>query len=856
MGLIEESVSFVNVSLDETEGTDYLLDNVGDVVTATIKFRFDGDYVLATSALIDDPNGLSSLVVFPDATTIDGVIPDVRHLWTSKLAGFENVDEGDEITIKNPAGAVTHVRTVIEKIDDQLLLMDTSFGAANQVIFPVDTIVYVSTPMQAIEYSFGLIENQEPVNYFSKIDGSEQKSRAQGLSSTILSNTPMDQLGDKSYQYGTLEIKGNGIGDGAIDPQVSQAFIVTHTFVINPLSLADQNEDTKNEVKPDYFKGANCLKYVFAAELSRDLTDPNRKKEIIEFSTLGNTGFLGENFNAVPTNYAISNLVFRRANNDVNEAIELVTDQTIVEFTINNTVDSPFSSGDTKFVLNHWLMTTPEEEYRQPQFSGSVNLAKDRTLKQNFVFDRIVCELDTLSVTPDNLGGDEQVIIDCIVEYISDSRVNVTATIGMSLQAVAKIGAMSTREYVLSISTKDHALKRSESDKVTLPIDINSYFTDLTDPTMVQTEITFVDHPNSDVDAGTQTLTVRTDDDVVGVAKFALDRKDTTGFTREGIDIGFLQVKAQVIARKDADTFFVLDSFGRNLDIDASIIIAPNGTVPIIDIEQDRGFRTPADDLRKNVVVKRRTDLDIVSGVFNYECLFPFIFRWEDWAFLSGVNDEFYDESLPNNGFNHDWARYAASPNWNIFFQFTIVATKDGVPITYTTESQIFVEDYTEGTEWDTEEAKGYLVSNGLEITKGGQSGISLDEATRIEGDMTFNTTPVPSIGDLVMVLMVNVFEKDDFKAQYRISSLYDNTTTDNVWIGLAGILKATKDDSLSPLFRVKAELRTELLAEEQTFRFSWRFYDTRADLGVPFGKLMEDGTPKLTESGIIKEVE
>jgi hypothetical protein len=457
---------------------------------------------------------------------------------------------------------------------------------------------------------------------------------------------------------------------------------------------------------------------------------------------------------------------------------------------------------------------------------------------------------------PDNIGGNQQIIADCLVEYISDSKVKVRATIGMSIDAIARISATSGLDYVLSISTKNHLLERSKSDKVTLGIDIASYFTDLSDPEMIQITNTFIDHPRSDIDTeGQAALTVRIEDDVVGVASFTLDRNDIAGFTREGVAIGFTEVTAQVIARKDADTFFVLDMFNRKLPSGRSKDIAPYGTVPTVGITEDRGFITPADALRQNITFRRRTDLD-GAGIFHYECAFPFIFRWEDWRPLEGVNDHFYDESLPNNGLNHDWERYASDPDWNIFFQFTIVATKDGVPIPYTKESQIFVEDYIEGAEWDTEEAKGFLVSTGDEITQGGQSGISLDQATRIEGEMTFNTSPVPTLPDLVMVLMINVFERDDFKAQYRISSLYDNTTIDNVWIGLAGILTATKSNPSGSIFRVSAELQNELLSREQTFKLSWRFYDTRPDLGVPFGKEQEDGTIKELEIGLIKELE
>jgi hypothetical protein len=854
-----EYVNFLNLDLGETVPTDYLLDNIGDVVTAEIGIRSDGAYIVSTSELIDDPNGLVSLVANPETTTTDGVIPNVAHLWTSDIVGFESIKEGDQITFTDLAESYSFGRTVIEKIDSQLLLLNATLSPS-QFIYPKDTLVYVSTPMQSAEYFFGLIENAEPVNYLSKVDGNEQVSRTDGLSSTTLTDTELTQSGHKSYQYGSIQIKGNGIGDGPPSPEVSQAFIITHKFVINPLSLAGQITDTKNGVSPSYFKNSNSLKYALLAELSKDLTDPNRKKDVQEHTKLGNCGYLAENFNTGITNYSISNLVFTRLSGEVINDLELTTDKTTLSFDIDNTIDEPFSDGDTKFVLNHWFMPNAEEEYREPaQFSTGVNAAKDRTLKENFIFDRNVCTLGTTSTTPDNKNGTEQVFSDCLITYISNSKVRVESDIEMVTEVLSRITATSGRDYVLSIATKDHTLNRAESNKATIPIRIGTYFTDLTDPDMVTIANTFIDHPNSDVDTGVNTLTVRTEDDVVAVAKFVLNRNDITGFTRQGVEIGYSHITAQIIARKDADTFFVLDSFDRSLPSNRNKTIAPYGTVPVVGfdagITEDRGFRTPADDLRKNIVVKRRIDLD-GGGFFHYECYFPFIFRWEDWAKLDGVNDEFYDESLPNNGLNHDWARYAARTDWNIFFQFSITATKDGVALDpYVTESQLFVEDYTEGTEWDTEIMKGYLVSSGLEITEGGQSGISLDESTRIEGEMTYVTTPLPTLADLVMVLMVNVFEKGDFKAQYRISSLYPNTTTDNVWIGLAGILTATKDDSLSPRFLVKAELRPDLLEEEQEFRFSERFYDTRPDLGIPDGKTLVGGGLKTLVGGGIKQI-
>ena len=852
-----EDVQFLNLSLGETVPTDHLLDNIGDVIQATVKIRYDGDNIVVTSTT---PNDGDTVMIANAGSNLTDEIRDQRHLWTDDPIGFENVREGDIITIYEP-DTTTTTKTVLEVVNSQLLLMDSVYsGAGVAITYPANTVVYVATPLQAIDYSFGLIENDEPVNYVSKEDGNVRRSTATGLSNTTLTNTSMIQQGAKSNQYGTLQIKGNDIGDGPPTPEVSQAFIITHTFVLSPLSLFDEVDNTIDGVIPEIWKDTNSLKYVFQAEMSRDLTDPNRKKEVVESNKLGNCGYLDQNFNNGDTNYSIENLVYKRVDLTTNIGIEVVTDETTIEFDIVNAGDAPFSDGNTLFVFNHWFMPEDESLYREPQFSTGVNLAKDRTIIENFLFDRIECTLGTTSVAPDNLGTDSQIIKDCTFTYVSSSAVSCVVTVAMSTAAVTKLLAISDKKNLITVSTKNHLLDRAVSDKVTLKIDAAPYFVDITDPDMITTELSFIDHPSSDVDTETQTtLTVRTEDSVVGVAKFVLNRNDVAGFDRADSVVGFSNITTQVIAKK-GDDFFVLDEFTRDLRVRSHKAIAPSTSVPINAFEQDRGFRTPEDDLRKNVVLKARRDLDITDGNFNYEVTFPFIHRFEAWLPLEGVNDVFYDESLPNNGLNHDWARYfngSVESGWNMFFRFSITAEKDGVSLEpYVTEAQLLTADYTDGSEWDTENAKGYLVSTGDEITMGGQSGISLDEDTRIEGYMTFNTAPLPTLPDLDMVLMINVFEKEDYKGQYRYYSKYANLLASNVWTGLGGIDTATKDNSASPIFAVKAQLQAALLTKDSSFRISWRFYDNRPDLGDPNGMATEDAILMLTENGIIMDVE
>jgi len=90
--------------------------------------------------------------------------------------------------------------------------------------------------------------------------------------------------------------------------------------------------------------------------------------------------------------------------------------------------------------------------------------------------------------------------------------------------------------------------------------------------------------------------------------------------------------------------------------------------VPNIDLTQSRGFKTPADANRANIRLLRVFASD-GGGLFFYRSQFPFIIRWEDFVALTQVDNEFFDDTEPNQGFNQDWVRYANTADWDLFFQ-------------------------------------------------------------------------------------------------------------------------------------------------------------------------------------------
>jgi len=856
-----EKREFLNLGLGESQPTSYLSDNIGDVTQVKTFIRFE-NYITATTTDTDDSDGLVAIVGHPDASTTGGIIPDPRYLWTSELLGFEGVNEGDEITVYRPTDQTYHVTIVEEIVSTQLLLMTTPYGLTSETPFPVGSVAYVSTDIQSIEFYNGLIENSEPTNYTDKTTGVGRRARVEGLSNTVTSETQMTQLGDKAYQYGTLSVRGNGSGDGPTVPAVSQAFVITQTFVNGPLSTADQVSNIKSRIAPPYLIDNNCLKYVSRTELSKDLNNPNDVKSGITDATLkGNSGFTNENLNTGIQRYTISGVTYTRPDLTTTDSIELSTNEMTIEFFVNNTENAPFSNGNTKFVFRHWVLHENPDEYRLPQFPdpSTTYPARDRFLKENQLFDRIECTLGTLSATPDNLGGTDQIIKECDSLFISSSQIKVTATIEMSAQAVARISSIPGLNYEISIEIADHTKTRSKSDKESPVVDIQPYFIETADPTMITPVNGFILHTGSDVDTDqVESAVIRPGDDFNPTTIFSLNRNDVANYERANAAIDFISITTQIIAKKGSE-FFVLDEQKQNLN-NLPIIIDPTyGTVPEIDVQKDRGFASPVDDLRKYFVIKRRSDLD-AAGLFYYEVNYPCIFRWEPWEKLAGVPEEFYDRDAPANqhfGKNHDWAHYVVGTSWDIYYRIQIVATKDGIPQTYSLDSLLLVEDYLQGVEWDTENIKAFKTdaagTPGDEIIQGIQSGTMENELTLIRGEKTYLDPPhtAPTLPDLEMVFLVSVFEETNYKGAFLISSLYDRTGN-SPWIGLNGILKTTKTNN-ALIYRAEAILQNGFFSAGQQLRIACRFYDKREE-GPPVppavGILEEDGT-FIIEEGV-----
>jgi hypothetical protein len=758
--------------------------------------------------------------------------------------------------------AFTITRNVQEVVTGQLIRVDVPFTQTEQLILNDESVVYFSTPIQSIEFERGLIENDEGVNYLSKLTGTTRRARVEGLSNTVLTPKDMDQLGDNSAKYGTLSVRGNGTGLSTTNIDVAQAFIITETYVVGPLSTSGQVNNIKSRIAPPWLIDSKSLRYVFKIELSEDLNNPNDVKIGISDNDLkGFCGFTDENLNTGIKRYSVSDVVYTRPDLSNTPAIELSENEITVSYFLNNTFNTPFSDGDTRLVFNHWVLHTDPDQYRLPQFPDPENTypARDRFMKENQLFDRIETTLGSTSTISDNNGTDYQIIKEITTQFINSGQIKVDVTFAMATTVVQTASAISNLEYLLAMSVADHTKSRDKSDKETPVVDIQPYFVETTDPTMIVPVNSILLHTGSNIDSDpVESSTIRPGDDFNGVTFFSLNRNDVPNFPRANAAIAITKVRAELIA-KDGNDFFTLDFENQNLVGSEVRLLDGSTSVPELDSSKDRGFSSPVDDLRKFFTVKNRHDLD-GGGLFVYEVNCPFVFRWNKTQKLNGVPNVFLDPTAPANehkGKNHNWAHYFTGA-YSLFYRITITATKDGVSQVYTLDSQLLVEDYLQGDEWDSENIKTFKTdATGLEgdpILNGSDYGAMENDLTLIRAEKTYiGLDADPVLGDLEAVFLVSIFEEGNFKSSFLISTLYDKTGV-NPWIGLSGILTATLTDQGGGVFRLQAILQGGNFSSGEEIRIGCRYYDKRDEAPpVPpaVGILEEDGT-FIIEEGLV----
>lgn len=796
-----------------TEDVDWLLANVGDKITIEV------DIESATYAIADNDNPL--IQNYTQSVVGSYWLHDDR-------GGFKDFQIGDILEYKNYVANTIVVANIVvlDKLDDYNIRLDQDVSGAGNDQFTYNTIFSVKTPITAIKYWWNFIENSEQTNYFSKVDGSEQVAIAKEVDATdTVTVVPLEFIGDTTYQIGDISVKGGGINTVGV---YGFKFTIYHNTYITPFMLASQLTDLENRIKPTYFLNQNCLKYVTKILAMYDYNDPNRVIEVESEETDGNTGWFNENFNTGKTNYFVDSITYKRPDTTIIPSIELVATETTVEIVVKNTVDTPFSNNNTKFVLNICKAAFDDDEYTKNNF----------TLSQNFIFDRALNTVGSASVDGDNFGTDYQVLKDVEATFVSSSEILITAKIAMDANVLALLSDLDEKRYMLWVATQNHTLETKEADKVALLADVQFYYEDASDPGLLIFDSNeYLRHYEDDKDTqGIIALDGFPEDEVVANTVFYIDKNG-----RETDTIQLMSAEAKIKAKNTSTgESFTLDNFKLNMSGYPYI----NGN-QYLSFSLPRQFHIPQAEIRKNIIVNRRIDLDN-AGKYYYEFLFPFLIRWEYFIAILDSSGDFFDLNEPNNGWNNDWYRYSTFANWEIQYDMIIKVKKNGILYTFTNNDTFTLNNYDSNADWNPNTIKSYKNSDNTYLFDGSNKYILGYEATRIEAEFT-KVSGTPILANCHVVFGLEVYEEGGVDGRRRLSS--DWTSDADTWWKSVDTTNKVKLTLIGNTIKAEALIDfNKILLNKSTYKVTARLYDTT--VAAIEGKLFQDGDDLLFQDG------
>jgi len=804
------------------ESVNWLLSNIGEKLTIELDIDVEEIFITAREEDID-----RILMNVSPSTVNTNNIEDI--FYCEQAGAFANFNVGDTLLTTNIGGFGTDF-IIYDKIDDQTIrVYQTVIGDVDFTVFAQDTsfvkdaYISVATPFAGITYFYNFIENQDVANYKSLIDDETQRLTTNNADATdTVTNVPMNFEGANSYRIGSATIKGRGI-DGTV-----QKFTITHNTFLTPFFLASQYDDLVNRIAPSYYLGGNSLRFVTNINAGRTLSDPNAIQDVQFAELQGNTGWFNENYNGGDTNYSLKSYSLQRLSDLSSLSALELTSPVEATITIENTTDSPFVFGQTKYTINFVYLPSEESFYQDT----ITNLA------QNFYFDRALQTVGSGAIAGDNNGTNFQVITSTNATLTSASEIEIKATFDLATAAQSLIASRDLKRYAIWITTQNHLDDRDSADKVSLLIDVNDFFIELFKSNLITNTNKFIQHPFTDVADGVTTPDVFPVDDLVSRSDFSID---FTGLENDGIRIN--TITNQIVLKNPTDPDIILD----NTTIDTSASQLENGLVPFIDIDQARVFKVPS-DIRKIISIKRNTSLD-AGNTYNWYSSYPFMHRWEYWesiGFIDFLPTGIFDPTLPSNGLNHQWHRYTTIAGWTINHRLRFTLEQNGEIFEQIFDSPYNSNPFNNNAQWGNESIISYDIASGNPLLSGSTKLIQGYTDTRIVASFEKLTGDIPVIDDVEIVIWIEVKEIGGISDIRRFSSVYEAGT--DTWFKSVDASNKVVKAKVGSVYTGECIVDYTKLPDNAEFTIYARLYDL-GTATIPNAKLLESGDLKLLEN-------
>jgi len=750
---------------------------------------------------------------------------------------FASVNVGDTIKIVDPTPFPSNT-TWSDYLDDNYTFTVLFKTNSNEIILsnsiendlPLDynanvtstAIIYNLTAITGVGLPYNFIENNEPVNFNSKVDGSFQRLIADGLDASNTTPVAMQFDGPLPYQIGSATIEGvswdTDFGE--------QKFKIIHETVVTPLFLSSQYFDLVANIAPSYFLSGRCLRHVYQIQACAVLSNPN-SAQIAECPfEIGNSGWFNEVFNGGLKNYTIEDFEVQSGSAANNQIINSLTEQHY-RFNIIST-DSDFTN-DTKVSVGCFKLPQNQTEYQN----------NARLFQDNFLFTNVTGNSGGTEI-PDTEGTDLQTVTRVEFLRLDANTIRIDIYFEFTQDALDIYFESQAPKLLIYATTSDVAETATEdSNKQALLVQILEF-----DPTRnlnPREDVKFIRHYEDADDVGIESgITTFLEDECVLITDFYAS-------TVSGVTDSYIsEIRQQIIAKKTDGTEFILEDLFWTTASPIGFGISQQ-----INFESPRVFQIPETEPRKTFSITTSGSPESIFRI-NY----PFMIRWEYWIALLGVNSEFYNTSLPNNGLNELWLNYQAG-DWAVYHRTIIRQVSQSGAVVFNdfvSDLEIEINDYESNPAYTTKNVETYSEDGSVEYFDAGNSRwyYSLTERTLVRA--IFEKATSFDFENVYVVFGIEIFENGGIGGRRRFSSVWETDTPLTWFVPLTGANTVKLTNDVSTEIIAEAFLDPEQIPNgEFVFKIVARIYE--ADL-TETNKITEAGVDKITEASVIKIIE
>lgn len=489
----------------------------------------------------------------------------------------------------------------------------------------------LTSVLEGFNMQYGIIENNEPTNYLSKVDNIAQGFYAQNVgfdtgggvrSTAFVDATPLGLNINKSWVNGSVKVRYvQNIGH-------IQQFEIEHIFLI-PYYADGELTNLQTLTPPADLNGNNSYKYVSEYEFRRVLTDPNSSKIVKDNITLGSVGYFDEPFNGLNQPFAITNLTYEDSLANPLSRIK-AGELTTVKYRITNS--------NSDFVLFQPIGLFASFLPSQSEYQDA-----SKTLEENFIYDSHYTTVGGGTTTPSST-----VIQESTVTFIDASNIDVEVKVLFNDSRIDN-----TKSYILACDVASDGGSNSIGNKTNLLVDVETFeksddVLDLFDVTKMEFEV----YPEPQGTNAYTNFKGWVEDPINLTYEFWLDTSKYAFLDSLNVDI--------VAYNVTNNTWFNLESV--QVPLNSGIVV---GGIQKFNLNVPRGFNyTGINDYN---IISLQNGL-LVGSKQYYDAQISLKMDWQSWVNLPNADTIFYDVSQPNNGLNENASNYSLKNNYEIRF--------------------------------------------------------------------------------------------------------------------------------------------------------------------------------------------